>query len=82
MRILEKTFYGFKRSVMPGDTVSLEYTDPDGKMTIVERHVVTRPWSFDGGIVFEVEPGEFDGNVVDGMGGVFVDTDGKGFDDE
>lgn len=82
MRFLAKTYYGFKRYVNPGDSVQLEYTDPDGKRTVLEKHLVTRPWSFDAGLIFEVDPGEFDSNTVDGMGGVFLDTDGRGFGDE
>lgn len=77
-KVVNKTYCGTTRYVEPGDSIQAHYDT--GLMThILAEHKVTRRFKFDGIVIFNVENGEFDPNVVDGMGAAFVDTEGKGF---
>ncbi len=73
-RVVNKTELGFARQVCEGDSISAIY---DGEE--VAHHKVDRSFQFDGVVIHNVEEGEFDENVKDGMGAAFVDLEGKGF---
>ena len=56
--------------VMPEDTLIMKYAG-----SVVLKETIGREMTFNEAVVFDVEPGDFGDNVVDGIGGAFLSVE-------